>query len=237
LNLKKIIPPSLVLLLFFISSLLQIEAFNFNDIEKTLDNEFNKLEKEMDDLFEEIKSDVDALPTQPPPPEDCDQTKPSNITSISARSGENKVYLSWTGGQPLTYYQIRYGRSTDNYDNQIDVGKVNSYDVTGLSGNTAYYFQVRAVNDCQPGNWSSTVGVSPSGEVLVEITQSSSKPTIEQRKEEIKEKIEARKEEAAEHKQEIENQFKQRENRNFVSQLLAQIRSRIRHSFNRFFRN
>ena len=94
--------------------------------------------------------------------ETCDDAKPSSapVLSISA-IGLNSVVLSWTlAGDPVSYYLVAYGltSSADQYGNPNVGGQgTTTYTVEGLSGNTTYYFKVRAGNGCTPGDFSNIV--------------------------------------------------------------------------------
>jgi len=98
----------------------------------------------------------------------CTATAPTLAPSLSAyTSSSNTVVLTWTAVSPVTHYTIRYGTSSGTYIyGASNVGNVGSYVVGGLSGGTAYYFQVAGVNDCMPGPWSNEANATPGGAVL-----------------------------------------------------------------------
>lgn len=90
-------------------------------------------------------------------PQQCNAGKPNtpSITSI-VRTSATTVELSWTEASPVTTYAIFYGTSAGNYQYGVpSTGNVTKFVVGGLDPNASYYFQVRAVNDCMPGDPSS----------------------------------------------------------------------------------
>ncbi|MCX8008610.1 MAG: fibronectin type III domain-containing protein [Patescibacteria group bacterium] len=89
----------------------------------------------------------------------CTAGKPQNaptITSIT-RTSPTTVSISWIAVSPVTTYALSYGISPGNYQYGVpSTGNVTSFVVGGLDPNAIYYFQVRGINDCMPGD--------PSGE-------------------------------------------------------------------------
>ncbi len=76
-----------------------------------------------------------------------DTTVPDAPTAVAATPAQKTVELSWTapeddGGTPITDYEYRIG--TGNWIRIRGTGT--RHTVTGLTGNTTYRFQVRAVN-------------------------------------------------------------------------------------------
>jgi len=120
----------------------------------------------------------------PAVPPACTATIPLGAPTLTLVStGINTVALSWTAVAPVTHYSIQYGIAPGTYAFGADnVGNVTNYTVSGLSAGTVYYFQVRGVNDCNPGPWSNEVhsgvvagafiapGPAPGFEVLGEKT-------------------------------------------------------------------
>lgn len=97
----------------------------------------------------------------------CSDTKPVG-TPISlvavAGPGPGEVTLSWIPPQgPFTTFQISY---SDNPDTQKwgvpDTGNVTSYTISGLAVNQ-YFFWVKAVNGCMPGDPAGPVTVTGIG--------------------------------------------------------------------------
>jgi len=90
----------------------------------------------------------------------CGLIAPGSPQKLAVASGgAGKMVLSWeSAGGAVTHYLIVYGRSSGHYIyGNPNVGKTTSYVVSGLSGGTAYYFAVKAVNDCAPGPFSNEV--------------------------------------------------------------------------------
>lgn len=102
--------------------------------------------------------------SQPTP---CTASKPGtpSITSVQRTSGST-VQLTWTQASNATSYAISYGTSSGNYQYGVpSTGNVTTYTVGGLDPNANYFFIVRAVNDCTPGDASSESSTS-GGQVL-----------------------------------------------------------------------
>lgn len=100
----------------------------------------------------------------------CNDRKPDSAPKLYAIAvtGKNEVTLSWEKAKdPVTHYLISYGLQAGKplYGNP-NVGNVSSYKVQGLSGGTTYYFRVRAVNNCAPGEVSNELSVKVGGKTL-----------------------------------------------------------------------
>ena len=97
----------------------------------------------------------------------CMDSKPQSspkIISVKA-TGKNELTLTWTKAKdPVTYYLIAYGLEKGKmiYGNP-NVGNTTSYTIKGLSGNTTYYFKVRAGNNCMSGDFSEEVSAKTTG--------------------------------------------------------------------------
>lgn len=83
-------------------------------------------------------------------------TAPSNLAAVSA--GTSQINLSWTDNSN-NESGFRIQRSTDNANwADITVGaNVTSYQNTGLTANTTYYYRVRAENSAGNSSYTSTV--------------------------------------------------------------------------------
>lgn len=99
----------------------------------------------------------------------CNDAKPGSAPKLlSAVSKKpNQVILSWSKAtNPVTYYLVSYGinSAANQYGNpNIGSAETTSYTVSGLSGNTVYYFRVRAGNGCTPGDFSNVLSVKANG--------------------------------------------------------------------------
>ena len=105
----------------------------------------------------------------------CTATKPVSAPTITnTTSGENSVTLTWSkAGNPVTKYLIAYGTKSGSIEyGNPNVGNENttSYTIKGLSGGTRYYFKVKAINDCTPGDWSNEVSAIARGKLITTIT-------------------------------------------------------------------
>ncbi len=100
----------------------------------------------------------------------CGAERPASApTLVSATAGNESVILTWLPAQdPVTYYLVQYGPAKD----QLIYGLPNigdrestSFTVDHLVNGVRYYFQVRAGNDCKPGDFSHTLSAVPGGVV------------------------------------------------------------------------
>lgn len=100
------------------------------------------------------------------------QTKPncvSDITSCKATS-KTSVRLTWNASSNAESYDIEYATNKDylgssNASTTINNITTTSYEITGLTGGTAYFFRVRSVNKQGVSDWtrivSVTIGTAP----------------------------------------------------------------------------
>ncbi len=107
-------------------------------------------------------------------PAQCNAAKPPTptLTSVNRTSGTT-ANLTWTAVSPVTHYAISYGLKPGEYQYGVpNTGNVTSFSIGGLDPNASYYFSVRAINDCTPGEASgngstgSVLGASTGGQVL-----------------------------------------------------------------------
>lgn len=97
----------------------------------------------------------------------CDNPKPSAPTLTANRTSSTTVELRWNSVNNATHYAISYGTSAGNYAYGVaNTGNTTSFTIGGLAPNTTYYFIVRAVNDCQPGDASNEVNSGSGGQIL-----------------------------------------------------------------------
>lgn len=87
----------------------------------------------------------------------CDSAKPGTPTLTSVVRSGSAATLHWTTADQSTHYTIGYGLVGGDYIYGVpNTGNVNSFTVEALDPDTTYYFAVRGVNNCMPGDWSGT---------------------------------------------------------------------------------
>ena len=111
----------------------------------------------------------------------CSATKPESAPSIiNVVSGDNSVTLTWSkAGNPTTKYLVAYGTKPGSieYGNpNIGDSNTTSYTIKGLSGGTRYYFKIKAINDCMPGDWSNEISSTPGGRIIEATSVSGTTP-------------------------------------------------------------
>jgi len=87
-------------------------------------------------------------------PSSCTASKPGTptITSVTRTSGST-VQLTWSAVADATTYAISYGTQSGNYQYGVpSTGNTTTYSIGGLDPNATYYFVVRAIRDCMPGD-------------------------------------------------------------------------------------
>ncbi len=152
-------------------------AFNASDASKTFTVEtVQDVMDEIDETFTVTLTVASgpaslSIPTAAGAITDDDESAgaPTGLTA-STGSGQGEIDLSWTapsdtgvlnGTDPatITGYEYRQSESSLGLDSAAwqNAGTATTYTVTGLTGGTTYYFQVRALN-----------GVTPEGEVSAE---------------------------------------------------------------------
>ncbi len=99
-------------------------------------------------------------PTPTPAPGACTDTAPGSTVQLTSAesSGAHAITLTWAdAANPVTYYLLSYGLSSGNYiygvPNMGGQGTT-AFTVGGLATGKKYFFAVRAVNGCTPGNLS-----------------------------------------------------------------------------------
>ena len=95
----------------------------------------------------------------------CTDASPGGIPIITSLTPQDKkVVITWTPApEPVTHYVLAYGTAKDNliYGAPNIGGKdARSFTVDLLTNGTRYYFRIRAVNNCKPGDFSDTRSVT-----------------------------------------------------------------------------
>jgi hypothetical protein len=84
---------------------------------------------------------------------------------LSASSGTGVAHLTWTapsnGGSPITGYNVYRGTTSGTEALLTTVGNVTSFDDTGVSVGTTYYYEVSAVNSVGEGPRSNEASATP----------------------------------------------------------------------------
>ena len=94
-------------------------------------------------------------------------TIPGAPTNFSGTAGNGEATLDWTnpGDATITKYQYRQKKGSGGFGNWTDItgsgATTVAHTVTGLTGGTAYTFQVRAVSAVGPGAATDTLTVIP----------------------------------------------------------------------------
>jgi parallel beta-helix repeat protein len=104
----------------------------------------------------EKSNEVRATPCTTPSP-------PQNLTAVA---GNRNVTLTWeppadNGGMAVTNYTVYYGTSPGNYTNNITLGNITNYTITGLINGQRYYFAVSAINAVGESPKSNEVSAMP----------------------------------------------------------------------------
>lgn len=101
--------------------------------------------------------------------------------SLAQQISASQITLSWTkSSDPVSHYLVAYGISSGQYqygNPRIGGRNVTAFTIDALSPNTKYYFIIKAVNGCMPGNNSNELSETtlPKGKI---ITVSAPIPTI-----------------------------------------------------------
>ncbi|MEN6328387.1 MAG: S-layer homology domain-containing protein [Syntrophomonas sp.] len=81
----------------------------------------------------------------------------------SATAGDAHVDINWSPAAGATGYNIYWSATSGSYGTALATvgGSVNSYDATGLSNGTTYYFAVKATNSGGNSGYSNEVSATP----------------------------------------------------------------------------
>lgn len=92
----------------------------------------------------------------------CGKEKPSKVVLyepnhqlLPKATGVGEVRLNWLKAFRANKYTIGFGTTSGNYIyGATNLPDIDNYTVSNLNPGTRYYFAVRGVNDCMPGEWS-----------------------------------------------------------------------------------
>jgi len=92
----------------------------------------------------------------------CDNEKPGqpvlyepNHALLPRATGAGEVRLNWLKAERANKYTIGFGTSSGNYIyGASNIADTNNFTVRFLTPGTRYYFAVKGVNECKPGDWS-----------------------------------------------------------------------------------
>lgn len=92
----------------------------------------------------------------------CNNEKPAQVVLyepnhplLPKATGAGEVRLNWLKAARANKYTIGFGTSPSNYIyGAANIADTNNYTVGHLNPGTRYYFAVRGVNECMPGDWS-----------------------------------------------------------------------------------
>ncbi|MEF3691918.1 MAG: LamG-like jellyroll fold domain-containing protein [Candidatus Moraniibacteriota bacterium] len=92
----------------------------------------------------------------------CDLDKPGEpeIISVKARDSKSVVLEIDKASGDDDEYEIKYGTASGDYPwkvEDIDDSEIENFIINELRAGTVYYFKVRALNDCEKGDWSDEV--------------------------------------------------------------------------------
>ena len=109
-----------------------------------------------------------------------DDGPPAAPSSLSALAGDGAVSLSWSapsfdGGSPITSYRIYRGESPGGETFLTSLGTVTSFQDSGLTNGTTYYYRVSAENALGEGPLSTEASATPQAAV----TPSEPLPTLD----------------------------------------------------------
>ncbi len=91
---------------------------------------------------------------------------PEKIKFAHGSSGSTEAEINWCSSQSVTGYVVRYGTTSDNLDQFVNVAaNLNSTLVSSLTNNTDYYFTVEAKNSHGSGDPSEIIKVSPGSSI------------------------------------------------------------------------
>ena len=82
-------------------------------------------------------------------------------SDLAASAGDSKVTLNWKAAAGATAYKVKWGTEPGKYTNSETVTDSTSFDVTGLTNGTTYYFAVSTLIDSEESPDSNEVSAVP----------------------------------------------------------------------------
>ena len=91
---------------------------------------------------------------------------PGKVGPLTVTPGNASLDVAWVapsaGDQPITHYDLQYRAGTSGDWTLVEDITLTSYTITGLTNDTSYQVQVRAVSEVGDGDWSETATGTPS---------------------------------------------------------------------------
>ncbi|MDO8621257.1 MAG: Ig-like domain-containing protein [Candidatus Levybacteria bacterium] len=113
----------------------------------------------------------------------CTNPSPGSTPQLTSAKtiGNTQIMLTWTKSlDPVSHYLVAYGVSSGQYqygNPRIGGRDTTAFTIDSLSPNTKYYFIIKAVNGCMPGNNSNELSATTLTKIKT-ITVSTPTPTI-----------------------------------------------------------
>src|SRR3989338_4248720 len=102
----------------------------------------------------------------------CSDSPPGGTPQLisAVAKGSNQIVLTWTTvANSVSHYLVSYGLTSGQYmygNPNVGGQGTTSYAVGSLSPGKKYYFVVKAINGCTPGNFSNEVSTTAGGVVV-----------------------------------------------------------------------
>jgi Malectin domain/Fibronectin type III domain/PQQ-like domain len=98
---------------------------------------------------------------------------PATPTGLTATAGNTQVSLSWTASSGATSYNVQRSTTSGGPYTTVSSPTTNSYNDTGLTNGTTYYYVVSAANSNGTSGNSTEVSATPAAVTSVEINSGS----------------------------------------------------------------
>lgn len=96
-----------------------------------------------------------------------DATLPGTPVFNSLVGTSTTLTATWSVATNATGYKVKYGASTGSYSTTVDVGNVNTYNITGLTNGTRYFVVVLAYNSSGDGSNSNELSSMPNASSFI----------------------------------------------------------------------